>query len=63
MSTHAAGFAGAPGLARRGNGRPPGGLGPRTHWERCAPWVAPLLTAGLLALSTYIMFANGAPVI
>ena len=63
MSIHAAGFAGAPRFARNGNHRSPGGRSPRTHWERLAPWVAPLLTAGLLALSTYVMFANGAPVI
>jgi hypothetical protein len=63
MSTHAAGFAGAAGRARTGNRHTPRGVGPRTPWERCAPWVAPLLTAGLLALSTFIMFANGAPVI
>ena len=62
MSIHA-GFVGAPTPVRNGRRRTPGGIGPRTHWERCAPWVAPLLTAGLLALSTFVMFANGAAVI
>jgi hypothetical protein len=30
----------------------------RSPWERLAPWVAPLLTAGLLAACTYLMFAS-----
>jgi hypothetical protein len=56
MSTHAAGYAGAPALTRRSVNR--------RAWERCAPWVAPLLTAGLLALCTFVMFASqGAAVI
>ena len=31
-----------------------------THrqWERSAPWMAPLLTAGVLALATFFMFAT-----
>jgi hypothetical protein len=62
MSTHA-GFIGVPVPGRTGRRHTPGATGPRTHWERCAPWVAPLLTAGLLALSTFVMFANGAAVI
>jgi hypothetical protein len=31
---------------------------PHGPWERTAPWVAPLLTAGVLALATFVMFAN-----
>jgi hypothetical protein len=27
-------------------------------WERSAPWVAPLLTAAVLALGTFVMFAS-----
>ena len=30
----------------------------RAPWERTAPWVAPLLTAGVLAAATFIMFAS-----
>jgi hypothetical protein len=30
----------------------------RYTWERLAPWVAPLLIAGLLAACTYFMFAS-----
>jgi len=30
----------------------------RRALARCAPWVAPLLTAGLLAGCTYLMFAS-----
>ena len=56
MSINAAGFAGAPALSAR--------TGNRHAWERCAAWVAPLLTAGLLALCTFVMFASqGAAVI
>lgn len=31
---------------------------PRGPWERSAPWVAPLLTAGVLALATFLMYAS-----
>jgi hypothetical protein len=31
---------------------------PRAPWERTAPWVAPLLTAGVLAAATYLVFAS-----
>jgi hypothetical protein len=31
---------------------------PRAPWERSAPWVAPLLTAGVLAAATFLMFAS-----
>jgi len=27
-------------------------------WERSAPWVAPLLTAALLVLATFIMYTS-----
>ena len=27
-------------------------------WQRTAPWVAPLLTAGLLGLATLLMYAS-----
>lgn len=27
-------------------------------WERSAPWVAPLLTAGVLVLATFLMYAS-----
>ncbi len=30
----------------------------RAHWERYALWVAPLVTAGLLVLSTLVMFVS-----
>ncbi|HWZ62259.1 MAG TPA: hypothetical protein VNX02_04505 [Steroidobacteraceae bacterium] len=30
----------------------------RSPWEHLAPWVAPLLTAGLLAACTYLMFSS-----
>lgn len=51
MSSNAAGF------ARRA-------AGPNGQWERSAPWVAPLLTAGVLALATFLMFVScGAPLI
>jgi hypothetical protein len=29
-----------------------------TQWERSAPWVAPLVTAGVLALATFVMFVS-----
>jgi len=55
-----AAFAG-PGLL---HGRRTRRLARRSSWERIAPWVAPLLTAGLLAGCTYLMFAShGAPLI
>lgn len=31
---------------------------PHGPWARCAPWVAPLLTAAVLALATFVMFAS-----
>jgi hypothetical protein len=31
---------------------------PYGQWQRSAPWVAPLLTVGVLALATFVMFAN-----
>jgi hypothetical protein len=36
-----------------------------TRWERCAHWLVPLLTAGLLGACTFLMFfaARGASVI
>ena len=35
-----------------------GSAGPHRPWERSAPWVAPLLTVGLLALATFLMHAS-----
>lgn len=54
MSSHAAGLSG-----------PSGSLERLSRWERCAHWLAPLLTAGLLGACTYLMFlaARGASVI
>ncbi|HXZ59228.1 MAG TPA: hypothetical protein VEG26_03545 [Steroidobacteraceae bacterium] len=37
---------------------PPRRAAPRPPWERSAPWVAPLLTAGVLAAATFLMFAS-----
>jgi hypothetical protein len=31
---------------------------PHGPWQRSAPWVAPLLTAGVLALATFVIFAS-----
>lgn len=31
---------------------------PHGQWERTAPWVAPLVTAGVLALATVFMVAS-----
>ena len=31
---------------------------PHGQWERSAPWVAPLVTAGVLALATFVMYAS-----
>ncbi len=31
---------------------------PQRAWERSAPWVAPLLTAAVLALATFVMYAS-----
>ena len=31
---------------------------PHGSWARSAPWVAPLLTAGVLALATFVMYAS-----
>jgi hypothetical protein len=55
MSSHnALGFAGTPALGRQ---RDPASA-PHGSWERSAPWVAPLLTAGVLAAATFIMFVS-----
>jgi hypothetical protein len=55
MISHAAGLVGRSGL------RAVERLG---RWERCAHWLAPLLTAGLLGACTFLMFAaRGAAVI
>jgi hypothetical protein len=43
---------------RSGNRGALGLLAPHGSWERNAPWVAPLLIAGLLALATFFMFAS-----
>ena len=45
MSSNAAGF------DRRAGG-------PHRPWESSAPWIAPLLTVGLLVLATFVMFAS-----
>jgi hypothetical protein len=36
-----------------------------SRWERCAHWLAPLLTAGLLGACTFLMFfaARGGSII
>lgn len=44
--------------ARNGNYAMLGMLAAPGPFERCAPWVAPLLIAGLLALATFFMFAS-----
>jgi hypothetical protein len=31
---------------------------PHRSWERSAPWVAPLLTAAVLALATFVMYTS-----
>jgi hypothetical protein len=31
---------------------------PYGQWQRSAPWVAPLVTVGVLALATFVMFAS-----
>jgi hypothetical protein len=31
---------------------------PYGQWQRSAPWVAPLVTVGMLALATFVMFAS-----
>ena len=31
---------------------------PHGQWERAAPWMAPLVTAGVLALATFVLFAS-----
>jgi hypothetical protein len=54
MSSNSAGFAGAPAPGRHRD-PPAGRQGP---WERSAPWVAPLLTAGVLAAATFLMFVS-----
>ena len=53
-STNAAGFAGAPAPGRERYSASTA----HGSWERSAPWVAPLLTAGVLAAATFLMFAS-----
>jgi hypothetical protein len=53
-SNNAAGLAGAPGLGRQ---RDPA-LASHGSWERSAPWLAPLLTAGVLAAATFLLFVS-----
>ncbi|MGO9803389.1 MAG: hypothetical protein ACLPTM_08095 [Steroidobacteraceae bacterium] len=54
-----AAFAGPGALGSRGTRQSPRGrLTRRSRWLRIAPWVAPLLTASLLAACTYLMFAS-----
>ena len=36
-------------------GEPPRYSAAPGQWERTAPWVAPLVTAGLFALATFVM--------
>jgi hypothetical protein len=31
---------------------------PHGSWQRSAPWVAPLLTAAVLALATFVMYTS-----
>ena len=45
-------------LGSRAPRRSPQGSLTRSRWARIAPWVAPLLTASLLAACTYLMFAS-----
>ena len=54
MSRNTAGLAAAaaPGRHRDSPGAPHG------SWARSAPWVAPLLTAGVLAAATFLMFVS-----
>ena len=54
MSSHNLGFAGAPALGRQRDSA----SAPHGSWERSAPWVAPLLTAGVLAATTFLMFVS-----
>ncbi|HLJ37189.1 MAG TPA: hypothetical protein VKT54_02140 [Steroidobacteraceae bacterium] len=64
MMTQAAGFSrpAGPNVRRRDSASALERLG---RWERCAHWLAPLLTAGLLGACTYLMFlaARGGSVI
>jgi len=31
---------------------------PHAQWERSAPWVAPLVTAAVFALATFVVFTS-----
>jgi hypothetical protein len=31
---------------------------PQGSWERSAPWMAPLLTAGVVVAATFLMFVS-----
>lgn len=54
MSGSAAGFAAVPAPGRHRDSP----ATPHGSWERSAPWVAPLLTAGVLAAATFLMFVS-----
>jgi len=53
-SSNAAGLAGAPALGRQRDSA----LASHGSWERSAPWLAPLLTAGVLAAATFLLFVS-----
>lgn len=38
--------------------KPPRHDAPHRQWERTAPWMAPLVTVGVLALATFVMFTS-----
>ena len=54
MSSNAAGNARARAPGRQSDSS----AASHSSWERSAPWVAPLLTAGVLAAATFLMFAS-----
>ena len=54
MSSHARGFALASVPGRESDSP----AAPHSSWERSAPWVAPLLTAGVVAAATFLMFVS-----
>jgi len=54
MSGNATGFPAGPAPGRHRDAPEP----PHGSWERSAPWVAPLLTAGVLAAATFLMFVS-----
>ena len=63
MSSHAVRLAAPPRVSAR-HRNSPSALERLGRWERCAHWLAPLLTAGLLGACTFLMFlARGASVI